>query len=45
MGNKNILLLDTEKNVLLTYQTVLKEEGYQVDIATSEKEAIKKLSN
>ena len=45
MGNKNILLLDTEKNVLLTYQTVLKEEGYQVDIATSEKEAIEKLSN
>jgi diguanylate cyclase (GGDEF)-like protein len=45
MGNKKILLLDTEKNVLLTYQTVLKEEGYQVDIATSEKEAIEKLSN
>ena len=45
MRNKKILLLDTEKNVLLAYQTVLKEEGYQVDIATSEKEAIEKLSN
>jgi len=43
MENKKILLLDSEKNVLLSYQTVLEEEGYQVDIATIEKVALEKL--
>ena len=43
MENKNILLVDSEKNVLLSYQTVLKEEGYNVEIATIEKVALEKI--
>jgi len=45
MENKNILLVDSEKNVLLSYQTVLKEEGYNVEIATIEKVALEKILN
>ena len=44
MPGEKILLVDTEKNVLLAYQAVLEEEGYKVDIATSEKESLDKLS-
>lgn len=44
MPGEKVLLVDTEKNVLLAYQTVLEEEGYQVNIAKSEKEALEKLS-
>ena len=44
MPGEKVLLVDTEKNVLLAYQAVLEEEGYQVDIATSEKDALEKLS-
>jgi len=44
MSGEKVLLVDTEKNVLLAYQAVLEEEGYQVDIANSEKEALEKLS-
>jgi len=44
MPGKKVLLVDTEKNVLLAYQAVLEEEGYRVDIATSDKEALEKLS-
>ena len=45
MEEERILLVDTEKNVLLTYQNVLEEEGYKVDVATSSIEAIEKLSS
>jgi len=45
MSGEKVLLVDTEKNVLLAYQAVLEEEDYQVDIATSEKEALEKLSS
>jgi len=44
MEGEKILLVDTEKNVLTTYQALLEEEGYQVETATSEKEALEKLS-
>jgi len=44
MSGEKVLLVDTEKNVLIAYQAVLEEEGYQVDIANSEKEALEKLS-
>lgn len=44
MPGEKVLLVDTEKNVLLAYQAILEEEGYRVDIATSEKEALEKLS-
>ena len=43
MENKNILLVDCEKNVLLSYQTFLKEEGYKAEIATIEKVALEKI--
>lgn len=42
--NKKVLLIDTEKNVLLTYQAVLQEEGYQVEIAMDEGSAWGKIS-
>lgn len=45
MEGKNILLLDSEKNVLFTYQAVLEEEGFHVMVASSEDEAIEKLNN
>ena len=45
MPGEKVLLVDTEKNVLLAYQAVLEEEGYQVEIATSVKQALEKLSN
>lgn len=45
MSGEKVLLVDTEKNVLLAYQTVLEEEGYQVEIAHSEEEALEKLSS
>ena len=44
MKSEHILLIDTEKNVLYTYKALLEEYGYHVDIATSEKEALAKLS-
>ncbi len=44
MPGEKVLLVDTEKNVLLAYQTVLEEEGYKVEIATSKDEALEKLS-
>lgn len=44
MAPEHILLIDTEKNVLNTYKALLEEEGYCVDIATSEKEALEKIS-
>ena len=40
MPGEKVLLVDTEKNVLLAYQAVLEEEGYQVEIATSVKQAL-----
>jgi len=45
MLGEKILLLDTEKNVLFAYQTLLEEEGYQVEIASSENEVLEKLSS
>ena len=45
MPGEKVLLVDTKKNVLLAYQAVLEEEGYQVEIATSVKQALEKLSN
>ncbi len=44
MSVTKILLVDTEKNVLLAYKNVLEEEGYQVEIASSEEESLEKLS-
>ena len=44
MEPEKILLIDTEKNVLLTYTSVLEEAGYRVDIATNEHEAREKIS-
>jgi len=44
MPGEKVLLVDTEKNVLLAYQAVLEEEGYKVEIATSKDEALEKLS-
>ena len=44
MESEHILLIDTEKNVLYIYKSLLEEYGYHVDIATSEKEALEKLS-
>ncbi len=44
MTNHKILLVDTEKNVLLTYQAILEEEGYQVDTASDEQSAWEKIS-
>ena len=41
----NILNLDTEKNVLLAYQSFLNEAGYFVEIATNEQDALDKLSH
>ena len=40
MPGEKILIIDTEKNVLLTYKTVLEEEGYHVDLAMSIPEAL-----
>jgi len=45
MAGESILLVDTEKNILITYQAVLEEEGFRVDIAFNEKEAFKKLES
>ncbi len=45
MKGKSILLLDSEKNVLFTYKTVLEEEGFNVMVASCEDEAIDKLNN
>lgn len=44
MAGEKILLLDTEKNVLLAYQAILQEEGYLVDTATTEQEALEKIA-
>ena len=44
MNKENILLLDTEKNVLLAYRTILEEEGFQVSTAFNEDEALSKIS-
>lgn len=44
MAGEKILLVDTEKNVLFAYQALLREEGYGVDTATTEEEAIKKIA-
>jgi DNA-binding response OmpR family regulator len=44
MEAEKILLVDTEKNVLLTYKTALEEEGYKVDIAKNEDEVLSKLA-
>ena len=44
MEAEKILSVDTEKNILLTYKTVLEDEGYQADIALSEQEALRKLT-
>jgi len=44
MSGEKILLVDTEKNVLLAYKAVLQEEGYRVETATNEEEAFKKIA-
>jgi DNA-binding response OmpR family regulator len=44
MAGEKILLVDTEKNVLLMYQAILQEEGYAVDIAVTEQEAMEKIA-
>ena len=44
MKPEKILLIDAEKNVLLTYKPFLEEEGYHVDIAINEDEAREKIS-
>ena len=44
MPAERILLVDTEKNVLLAYNTVLVEEGYEVDVASTIEDALKKIS-
>ena len=44
MSGEKILLVDTEKNVLLAYKAVLQEEGYRVETATNEEEAFKKMA-
>ena len=44
MEDNKILLVDSEKNILLTYKNLLEEENYHVSIAESEKEAIEILT-
>lgn len=43
MAGENILLVDTEKNVITAYKTVLEDAGYNVFVAQSEEEALAKL--
>ncbi|MBN2376137.1 MAG: response regulator, partial [Sedimentisphaerales bacterium] len=43
MAGENILLVDTEKNVIISYKTVLEDAGYNVFVAQSEEEALAKL--
>lgn len=44
MSAERILLVDTEKNILLAYNAVLEEEGYRVEVASTVDEALQKLS-
>ncbi len=44
MSTERILLVDTEKNILLAYNAVLEEEGYIVEVASTVDEALQKLS-
>jgi len=44
MTTERILLVDTEKNVLLAYNAVLLEEGYKVEVASTIEDALEKLS-
>lgn len=44
MGNQRILLVDDDEIVHLTFEHLLIEEGYDVDVAQSGEEAIEKLS-
>jgi len=44
MSAERILLVDTEKNILLAYNAVLEEEGYVVEVASTVDEALQKLS-
>ena len=44
MPAERILLVDTEKNILLAYNALLEEEGYVVEVASTMDEALQKLS-
>ncbi len=44
MNRKNILVVDDEPNVLVTYRLILQQQGYQVSAALSAEEARKLLA-
>jgi DNA-binding NtrC family response regulator len=45
MTGKNILVVDDEPNVLITYRLILQQQGYQVSAAMSSDEARKLLAD
>lgn len=44
MTADRILLVDTEKNILIAYNTMLVDEGYEVDVASTIEDAQEKIS-